>query len=64
MQLRYPDDKFDVVLRKTTEPTALAEWRVKCLDCPGKVCDVLPLSAPHRSDVTRSCIHLALRRRS
>ncbi|KAF8504199.1 hypothetical protein BU17DRAFT_30164, partial [Hysterangium stoloniferum] len=37
MQSRYPDDKFDVVLRKATDPSAPAEWRVKCLDCPGKL---------------------------
>jgi SWI/SNF-related matrix-associated actin-dependent regulator of chromatin subfamily B member 1 len=38
MQTRYPDDKFDVVLRKNTDPTTPPEWRVKCLDCPGKAC--------------------------
>lgn len=37
MQARYPEDRFDVVLRKTTDPNVPAEWRVKCLDCPGKV---------------------------
>nr|BAM72038.1 Snf5 [Coprinopsis cinerea] len=34
MQNKYPNDKFDVILRKTsTNP----EWRIKCLDCPGKL---------------------------
>ncbi|KAF8462473.1 hypothetical protein JB92DRAFT_2838989 [Gautieria morchelliformis] len=28
MQTRYPDDKFDVVLRKNTEPGTPAEWRL------------------------------------
>ncbi|KIJ33516.1 hypothetical protein M422DRAFT_35431 [Sphaerobolus stellatus SS14] len=37
MAARYPDDRFDVVLRKNTDPNAPPEWRVKCLDCPGKV---------------------------
>ncbi|KAH6910743.1 hypothetical protein BKA70DRAFT_1271401 [Coprinopsis sp. MPI-PUGE-AT-0042] len=35
LQNRYPSDKFDVILRKTT--TATPEWRIKCLDCPGKL---------------------------
>lgn len=29
---KYPDDRFELVLRKW-----LQEWRLKCLDCPGKV---------------------------
>lgn len=37
MQTKYPDDKFEVILRKTAN-SQIPEWRVKCLDCPGKVC--------------------------
>ena len=36
MQARYPDDKFDIILRRVA-PGQPFEWRVKCLDCPGKV---------------------------
>ncbi|KAF5392743.1 hypothetical protein D9757_000812 [Collybiopsis confluens] len=35
-QTKYPNDKFDAVLRKVGEGGA-AEWRIKCLDCPGKL---------------------------
>ena len=42
MQKRYPNDKFDVILRKTSSSTP--EWRIKCLDCPGKVCFHLSFS--------------------
>lgn len=34
MQRKYPNDKFDTVLRKTA--ASAPEWRIKCLDCPGK----------------------------
>ncbi|TFK19245.1 SNF5-domain-containing protein [Coprinopsis marcescibilis] len=34
MQKKYTNDKFDVILRKTT---TTPEWRIKCLDCPGKL---------------------------
>ncbi|KZT43362.1 SNF5-domain-containing protein [Sistotremastrum suecicum HHB10207 ss-3] len=37
MQGRYPDDRFDVIARKTADPEAPPEWRLKCLDCPGKL---------------------------
>lgn len=36
MNAKYPDDRFDIWPR--TAPTGEQEWRVKCLDCPGKVC--------------------------
>lgn len=36
MQAKYPDDKFEVLLRRPNGSTP--EWRVRCLDCPGKVC--------------------------
>jgi SWI/SNF-related matrix-associated actin-dependent regulator of chromatin subfamily B protein 1 len=36
MQARYPDDKFDIILRRAAAGQPF-EWRVKCLDCPGKV---------------------------
>jgi len=36
MQAKYANDKFDVTLRKVNA-TSLPEWRIKCLDCPGKL---------------------------
>lgn len=36
MLAKYPEDKFDIILRRAN-PAAPHEWRVKCLDCPGKV---------------------------
>ncbi|KAJ3937206.1 MAG: hypothetical protein NXY57DRAFT_736111 [Lentinula lateritia] len=33
-QTKYPNDKFDVVWRKVGEGS---EWRIKCVDCPGKL---------------------------
>lgn len=36
MQAKYTNDKFEVILRKVTASTT-PEWRIKCLDCPGKV---------------------------
>jgi SWI/SNF-related matrix-associated actin-dependent regulator of chromatin subfamily B protein 1 len=41
MNAKYPDDRFDIWPR--TAPSGEQEWRVKCLDCPGKVrsnCDL------------------------
>jgi SWI/SNF-related matrix-associated actin-dependent regulator of chromatin subfamily B member 1 len=35
MIAKYPDDRFDIVTRAA--PSGEQEWRVKCLDCPGKV---------------------------
>ncbi|KAI0729517.1 hypothetical protein C8Q72DRAFT_777824 [Fomitopsis betulina] len=38
MQAKYPDDRFETTARKPTAPNAMAvEWRLKCLDCPGKL---------------------------
>ncbi|KIM36135.1 hypothetical protein M413DRAFT_320258 [Hebeloma cylindrosporum] len=36
MQARYPNDRFEVILRKVNA-TSTPEWRIKCLDCPGKL---------------------------
>jgi len=36
MQAQYPDDRFELVLRNIAAAQA-PEWRIKCLDCPGKV---------------------------
>ncbi|KAJ3746559.1 hypothetical protein DFH05DRAFT_1458813 [Lentinula detonsa] len=33
-QTIYPKDKFDVVWRKVSDGS---EWRIKCVDCPGKL---------------------------
>lgn len=38
MQERYPDDKFEALLPRKSLNSAAREWRIKCLDCPGKVC--------------------------
>ncbi|KAF4612776.1 hypothetical protein D9613_011708 [Agrocybe pediades] len=36
MQGRYPHDRFEVILRRATA-SSTPEWRIKCLDCPGKL---------------------------
>ncbi|PPQ68608.1 hypothetical protein CVT24_005426 [Panaeolus cyanescens] len=36
MLTKYPNDRFEVLLRRI-QPTSPPEWRLKCLDCPGKV---------------------------
>ncbi|KAJ6463898.1 hypothetical protein C8R45DRAFT_1024536 [Mycena sanguinolenta] len=36
MQERFRDDKFEVILRKVNSAST-PEWRIKCLDCPGKL---------------------------
>ncbi|KAI0795518.1 hypothetical protein C8Q75DRAFT_746367 [Abortiporus biennis] len=36
MQTRYPDDRFEVTFRRAATSTQ-PEWRIKCLDCPGKL---------------------------
>ncbi|KAF5384284.1 hypothetical protein D9615_003252 [Tricholomella constricta] len=36
MMARYPNDKFEIILRKVSA-TSSPEWRIKCLDCPGKL---------------------------
>jgi len=36
MQTKYPNDRFDVILRKVNAAST-GEWRIKCLDCPGKL---------------------------
>ncbi|KAF8497579.1 hypothetical protein F5888DRAFT_1613301 [Russula emetica] len=35
MNAKYPDDRFDIWPRMA--PGGEQEWRVKCLDCPGKL---------------------------
>ena len=35
MNSKYPDDRFEIAMR--TAPSGEQEWRVRCLDCPGKV---------------------------
>jgi SWI/SNF-related matrix-associated actin-dependent regulator of chromatin subfamily B member 1 len=39
MIAKYPDDRFDIVTRAAV--SGEQEWRVKCLDCPGKVCNLM-----------------------
>ncbi|SJL11676.1 uncharacterized protein ARMOST_15082 [Armillaria ostoyae] len=36
IQYRFPSDKIEVVIRKITANSD-PEWRIKCLDCPGKL---------------------------
>ncbi|EPQ51859.1 SNF5-domain-containing protein [Gloeophyllum trabeum ATCC 11539] len=36
MRERYPQDRFETILKKLN-PNASPEWRIKCLDCPGKL---------------------------
>ncbi|KAL1756979.1 SNF5-domain-containing protein [Schizophyllum commune] len=36
LQEKYPTDKFEAVLRKVSTANS-PEWRIKCLDCPGKL---------------------------
>lgn len=42
MQARYPDDIFEAVLRKNMT-SGVYEFRIKCIDCPGKVRACLPV---------------------
>ncbi|KXN82368.1 SWI/SNF chromatin-remodeling complex subunit SNF5 [Leucoagaricus sp. SymC.cos] len=35
MRSRYPDDRFEAILRRTTGNPP--DWRIRCLDCPGKL---------------------------
>ena len=32
-----PEDRFEIIPRTKTDPTAQTEYRIKCLDCPGKL---------------------------
>ncbi|CCM05607.1 uncharacterized protein FIBRA_07836 [Fibroporia radiculosa] len=36
LQTKYPHDLFEVTIRRAN-PQANPEWRLKCLDCPGKL---------------------------
>ena len=40
MQKKYSSDKFEITIRKVAS-SQYPEWRVKCLDCPGKVSTLL-----------------------
>lgn len=35
MRTRYPEDRFEAILRRTTGNPP--DWRIRCLDCPGKL---------------------------
>lgn len=35
-RLKYPNDRFGVTLRRVNA-TSVPEWRIKCVDCPGKL---------------------------
>lgn len=32
-----PEDRFEIIPRSKADPTAPTEYRIKCLDCPGKL---------------------------
>lgn len=34
---RYPEDRFEAIMRKNREPGAGMVPRIKCYDCPGNV---------------------------
>ncbi|KAJ7900512.1 hypothetical protein B0H13DRAFT_1622358 [Mycena leptocephala] len=36
IQAKWKNDKFEVILREGNT-AATAEWRIKCLDCPGRL---------------------------
>ena len=52
MQAKYPDDNFEAVIRKNAT-SGIYEFRIKCADCPGKVCTSL---SPLRPRSTRSSL--------
>ncbi|KAJ7594039.1 hypothetical protein C8J56DRAFT_777796 [Mycena floridula] len=35
-QAKYPNDNFEVALRRVS-PAVPPEWRIRCVDCPGKL---------------------------
>ncbi|KAF5348011.1 hypothetical protein D9758_010011 [Tetrapyrgos nigripes] len=37
MHAKYPNDELQVTLRKFKSGNASPEWRIKCVDCPGKL---------------------------
>lgn len=42
LRAQQVDDLFDIIPRsKGSDPDVPVEWRVRCLDCPGKVCPSL-----------------------
>ncbi|EEB97402.1 hypothetical protein MPER_03286 [Moniliophthora perniciosa FA553] len=40
-QNKHPEDKFEVVWKKANA-NAEAGWRIKCIDCPGKLYKIGP----------------------
>ncbi|KAK9899160.1 SNF5-domain-containing protein [Cystobasidium minutum MCA 4210] len=37
LQRERPDDRFEIIPKPRSTPEEELEWRLKCLDCPGKV---------------------------
>ncbi|KAJ7938865.1 hypothetical protein B0H13DRAFT_1587353 [Mycena leptocephala] len=37
MQGKWINDRFELILRNGTNCASSSEWRITCLDCPGKV---------------------------
>jgi SWI/SNF-related matrix-associated actin-dependent regulator of chromatin subfamily B protein 1 len=37
LHTRFPNDRFELTLRRPVAPATEPEWRIKCLDCPGKL---------------------------
>ncbi|SCV68409.1 BQ2448_530 [Microbotryum intermedium] len=43
LRAKQVDDRFDIIPRpRPVDPTAVQEWRIRCLDCPGKLYNVGP----------------------
>lgn len=62
MQAKYPDDIFEVVTRRNN--AGEYDLRIKCTDCPGKVCNMCSvLNVCKRVVLTSSCIALHSRAR-
>ena len=57
MQDKYHNDRFEVILRKVNA-TSSPEWRIKCLDCPGKVNIIRSIRHISWLISFLSCIHL------
>jgi SWI/SNF-related matrix-associated actin-dependent regulator of chromatin subfamily B protein 1 len=50
---RYPDDRVEITLKNPKSPaTAIPEWRLKCLDCPGRVRPFHSHNISHDTDLS------------
>lgn len=37
LKTERPTDRYEIIPRAKTDPSAPTEYRIKCLDCPGKL---------------------------